>query len=878
MDIPVRSSQGPSFRSGTQGDYLQRRNAETNAPQPMPSQKENHESAKWTDKIFDIMISVSLAAIFFGVPLFFTGFTSQGISFEKQMYFYFWILIALIAWTSNGVIRGEMKIRRTPIDVPIIIFWLIYLLATIFSVDRWHSFWGFFGDPTHGFVNITACIIVFYLILSHFGLRRLKIMLGSLLASGLLIILWEILVINGALKGLDQNFVSAHPWVQYLPISPLGSISGAAVFLGVLIIIAVTAFLKTQSSSLEKIKKILLLAVLSAIILVSLYILLAFFNFMPKEGILVGVVFFLVYIMARIINPGKGSTWLPMSVFMGVLAILLIGSYVSSNASLLSVQLPAEVSPQHQLSWQIAKESIKDKFFLGSGPATYSHAFALYRPQEFNMNNLYTLNFYQASGVLWETLSTVGALGTFAFLLLVVSFLGVTIYFVSKDKGKNKIYSLGTLSAALVIIASSFFIRLDGSIVILGVLLSALAMGAILAEGETKEENLNLSLKASPKYALALAFVFLVVSAGVVFLFVFLGRVYAADVMAGIAGRQSNLTEENSINKVGKAINLYNKEGRYYTLGGQMFIALANNEFLKGKDADAKKIGNYLEKSIALTSNGKNLMPKDIVAASAVAQAYENRSTYLGQFFDEAIEAYKEALALSPHSPDIYLKIGQLKAKQASVEKDEAKKKTLLSEATDMFQKSVDEKKNFASGYYYLSLMQDQNGDLDKALESAKNAYVLNRQDINILFNLGSLLQKKGGDENITDAEASYLQILKVAPNDINTHLNLGLLYENQKKKDLAIEQYQKVLDVLPAESAKAKEQIQKFINNVRNGISNEAKAEVQAPEVPSAETPSITAPENVNPQPASPAPAENPAPVPAAPAPVPAPTPAPTP
>ncbi len=80
----------------------------------------------------------------------------------------------------------------------------------------------------------------------------------------------------------------------------------------------------------------------------------------------------------------------------------------------------------------------------------------------------------------------------------------------------------------------------------------------------------------------------------------------------------------------------------------------------------------------------------------------------------------------------------------------------------------------------------------------------------------------------------------------------------------MKIEQYQKVLDVLPAESAKAKEQIQKFINNVRNGISNEAKAQVQAPETPSAETPSITPPENVNPQPTSPAPAETPAPVPA--------------
>ncbi len=867
MDIPVRTSQRPSFHPEMHGG-MQHKNIETNSAPQMPDKKESL-GGKWTDKIFDIIISVSLAAIFFGVPIFFTGFTSQGISFEKQIYFYFWILVALIAWTSNGVIKGEMKIHRTPIDVPILIFWLIYLLSTIFSVDRWHSFWGFFGDPTHGFINVTACIIVFYLIISHLNLRRLKLMLGSLLVSGSIIALWEILIISGILKITNPEFINAHSWLQYFPISPIGSISGASILMGVVLVIAVMAFLKTKSSNLNRTKKIALLAALLVTILASLYVLLAFYNYMPKEGILVGIVFFLVYIMARIIDPGKGSTWLPMSVFMAILAILLMGNFVSLNAKLLAVQLPAEVGPQHQLSWQIAKESIKNSFFLGSGPATYEYAFSLYHPQEFNLNALYNLNFYQASGALWETLSTVGALGTFAFILLLASFFGVTIYMVSKDKGKNKIYSLGILSAVLIIIVSSFLMRIDGSILILGALLSALALGVILKEAEVKEESLNLSLKASPKYALALAFVFLVVSAGVVFLFVFLGRVYTADVMVGLATKQKNMTEENSISKVLKAINLYNKEGRYHTLGGQMYAALANNEFLKGKDADAEKIGKYLDNSIALSLSGKNLMPKDIVANYTLAQAQENKTTYLGQFFDESIGAYKNALDLSPHSPDIYLKMGQLKAKQASVEKDEAKKKSLLSEAADMFQKSVDEKNNFSSGYYYLSIMQDQAGDLDKALESAKKAFESNSRDINVVFNLGSLLQKKEGDDNIKFAEALYLYILKFAPNDINTHLNLGLLYENQKKKDQAIEQYQKILDVLPKDSTKAKEQIQKFISNVRMGISNSPKAQVQEPEAPSAETPSITAPENINPQ-QTPVPAENagaPEPAPAAPA-----------
>lgn len=829
MDVPVRTSAAaPSWLR--RENIPQRTTNEENTKREIYTNADKVENKGLTSKIFEVIISISLAAVFFGIPVFFTGFTAQGISFEKQMYFYFWILVALIAWTSNSVVKGEMNIRRTPIDIPIIIFWFACLLSTIFSVDRWHSFWGFFGDPTHGLVDVTAGIIVYYLILSHFNLKRLRLILGSLIASGFVVIVWEILVIRGVLNLTDNNFIEAHSWAQYLPISLSGSVSGISVFLSVLVIILITAFLKTKSGAMSKAKKTALMTLFSMMIVASLYILLAFYFFVPWPGIFIGVGFFLIYVLARIVNTEDGSIWLPMSVFAIVLTMLLIGNALATNSKIIAIQLPAEVNPQFQLSWQVAKEAIKHNFFVGSGLATYGHDFALYHPQDYNLNNLYRLQFYQGSGVLWEALPAMGAVGTFALALLVISFLSVAIYLLSKDKGKNKIYSLGVMSTVLIILISAFLTRMDGAIIILGVLMASLALGVILLEGETKEEYLNLSLKASPKYALALAFVFLVVSAGVVFLFVFLGRVFVADVFVGMASKHKNITEENSVGLVVKAINLYNKEGRYYTLGGQQYMVLANSEFMKGDKANANLIGQYLDNSITLASKGKDLMPKDITAVSSLAQAYENKATYLSQFFDQAVSAYNDALALEPNSPDLYLKLGQLKAKQASAEKDENKKKELLAQAKDMFQKSIDKKNNFSSGYYYLSLMQDQEGDLDKAIDSAGKAVSYNNQNANALFNLASLLQKKGGDNNFTAAEYIYQRILKYAPNDMNTHLGLGLLYEKQNKDDQSVAEYQKVIDVLPANSNKAKEQIQSLIDNVRKGISNETKAEVSAP------------------------------------------------
>ena len=67
----------------------------TARPQQAKSEKAFNPSG-----IFDLIISVSFMAIFFGIPVFFTGMTFQGIAFEKQLFFYFWLVLGVVAWVS----------------------------------------------------------------------------------------------------------------------------------------------------------------------------------------------------------------------------------------------------------------------------------------------------------------------------------------------------------------------------------------------------------------------------------------------------------------------------------------------------------------------------------------------------------------------------------------------------------------------------------------------------------------------------------------------------------------------------------------------------------------------------------------------------------
>ncbi|PJC00218.1 MAG: hypothetical protein CO075_01755, partial [Candidatus Moranbacteria bacterium CG_4_9_14_0_8_um_filter_41_43] len=313
------------------------------ATQPTQPADKQHNHSKTVD-LLDALVSVSLIGLFFGLPLLFTGLTFQGIAFEKQIYFYFWLLIGLIAWSSKGVILGELRIRRTPLDIPILLFWTFYGIASIFSVDRWHSFWGFFGDPSHGFISITALILAFYFILSHFTVKRFQMMFWSLVASGFAILLWSFLA-------LEQIHFMPTSFEKYAPLSLLGTISNLGIFFALLLPLFLTAlFSLWQDSAVKNIYRKTGTGVLLFGIALTLFLILALFPFISWSVVLGGFSFFLVYILAQIVRPNERWVFVPMVVFVLLLGFLMIGNY---QLNLTRATLPVEVTPGTTLSWQV---------------------------------------------------------------------------------------------------------------------------------------------------------------------------------------------------------------------------------------------------------------------------------------------------------------------------------------------------------------------------------------------------------------------------------------------------------------------------------------------------------------------------------------------
>lgn len=284
-------------------------------------------ASEWLDKL----VTFSLAALFFGLPVFFTGLTAQGTSFEKQIYFYVWTLIALVAWVAKGVTTGEMRIRRTPLDIPIAIFWAVFAVSTVLSVDRWHSFWGFFGDPSRGLMSVTALVIAYYILLSNFNRSLWKWSVSAIVISSSILSVWTALAVMG-IKFLPAKIMA------FAPLSLVGSISGLGIFFGAMIPILITVIFSLRSAEKGSLSKNILTGLVMVLLLLDMFLLLALYAFVPWIGVLVGMGFFLIFILSQIIRPTQNWTWLPMVAFLAVLIVLMIGVVNISR-----INLPAEV-------------------------------------------------------------------------------------------------------------------------------------------------------------------------------------------------------------------------------------------------------------------------------------------------------------------------------------------------------------------------------------------------------------------------------------------------------------------------------------------------------------------------------------------------------
>ncbi len=114
--------------------------------------------------------------------------------------------LILASWLYQNSKQNKFQIRRTPLDLPILLFFLSQLLSTILSIDPHTSLWGYYSRFHGGLASTICYIVLFYAFVSNITtLKDLGFIVHSILASTALVVTYAIL----EHFGIDKNL-----WIQ----------------------------------------------------------------------------------------------------------------------------------------------------------------------------------------------------------------------------------------------------------------------------------------------------------------------------------------------------------------------------------------------------------------------------------------------------------------------------------------------------------------------------------------------------------------------------------------------------------------------------------------------------------------------------------------
>jgi len=778
-------------------------------------------------KGLDIIINVSIALVFFLVPLFFTNLTAQGVSFDKIVLFYFLALIGIVAWVTKGVVKGELNIKRTPLDIPIIAVFVIFVVSTLLSINVKDSFLGAYGSSAKSLIALIIFILFYYLVANNIDKNKIKLYFWSIVSSSSLVIVYSIFQVFG-------KFLLPLKLTKFTSFNPIGSLTALTmfvVFIFPLLVVGVAQIKQIHpklNNRLALIIKIILGIVTAAAL--ALLALLNGFTFWPV--LIVGIVIVLMFFLSKIIPISSNNLIIPIGAFLIGIILLILG-----NFNIFNLNLPIEVNISRQQSWIIAKQSIKNDPIFGSGPSTYYYDFSKYKGQDFNASPLWNVRFDSASGSFFELLSTVGILGSLA--VLIVFLISISVSFLSIIKANIKEIDsifLGFFASFMAILIFSLLFALHSSIILISLLIIILTISIAVAAYPNEFKELRLSFRTSAKYGLALAAVFLTVSAGVVILFTIGLKMYLADVYASKSLQADDPNKK--IDYINKSIVLAPYQDNYLMTLSNLLMSKAN----QAATADSKNqdiIQQDLSRAIEVGKRGADLNPNRAGTNEMLALIYENASFYTRGALEWSEDYYKKVEALEPDNPVPYLRIALINLARANAETQQSEKDFNVNEAIKKFDEAIAKKSDFAAAFYGKAIADERLNKLDDAIEQLKKAVIIERQNVDYRFELGRLFFNRGvaqpdltqtaandiakgqenqdnlsvkpqpgtnkaaNNEDLKTAEQIFLDLVNANPNHANALYSLALIYQKTDQTDNAKLVVKKLLEIVTDEPTK---------------------------------------------------------------------------
>jgi len=613
-----------------------------------------------------------LGLLFLAFPILITTITTDIFTIPKQFLLGAVVLILLSIFVIRMIIEGSVKLRRTFLDLPIILFSLMLFLSALFAVNRF--------DSIIAFVPILFAVFSFFVIVNIIRDNKsilpliLSLLLGGVILSTLSILSFFKIHLIPLIIAQSQIF------------TPIGSLLDQAVYLAILLPIALyfTRSSTANDPSGNNSVKSLIFITISIVILMGLL-----FN---------------VY---QIFNPPTPGQKL--------------------------IILPYKIGLQTAFA-SISQDTNRfvQGFFFGSGFGTFATDFTRFKQAAFNQNQtLWNLTFVKSSSFILELLATTGFLGLLSFVFLIIR--GGKVVIAGSNKFVNPFsISLVLAIAALIILPVGFTIQaiffiLLGLFAVVQSLIKAdhkkffdieLQIVA-LKKGLFNVEALSSTPSITPQHHLRhdTSKILPVIFAIIIFIIVgFLGFFSTSYLISDIkfqsaliAASKNKATE--TYQNQAQAISIFPYRENYYRIFSQTNLSLANSlASSQPKDAspsasDQQRIYRLIQQSINAARTSTTLSPQTSINWQNLSSIYRSLIGFGQNSESFAIATQQQALILDPNNPQQYILLGGIYYQLGRWEN-----------AQTQFQIAVNLKSDFANAHYNLGHALENKGDLDKAL------------------------------------------------------------------------------------------------------------------------------------------------------------------
>ena len=156
---------------------------------------------------FDRFLHLCYFSLFFFTPLLLWPKTSEVFEFNKMLFVYLITIIVFTTWIFKSISQKKFILKRTPLDIPLLLFLLSQIISTILSINPYTSIWGYYSRFHGGLASTVSYILLFYAFVSNIKLDKESLLdfYHALLGSAILVSLYAVL----EHFGIDKDL-----WVQ----------------------------------------------------------------------------------------------------------------------------------------------------------------------------------------------------------------------------------------------------------------------------------------------------------------------------------------------------------------------------------------------------------------------------------------------------------------------------------------------------------------------------------------------------------------------------------------------------------------------------------------------------------------------------------------